>query len=245
MNSNPELDLTVAEDIDHLNNLWQKDNVTNADLRNSSHILRRLLIYQDLQKCANPRKHALYLESPNNKTLITAARNQAIEFFQSGGTTILGVWFRASTVAKGNNEKLSRIFKGFNPEEKIYLNLSSFLRQPVFYLDNTLISRADVIKYVANKAGGPHFDSKRNDKERVIDKIRRVVIMRLEDDIPTFRFDVTRLQGDLANFEIIKGSIDAVFVEMAAACRFLTESESVVSLVSAIQVEHRLTNNTS
>lgn len=240
MNTNPEFDLTIIEDIELLGNLWQRDNVTNSELRNSSHILRRLLIYQDLQKCANPRKHELRIETPNNKILITAARNKVLEFFQSGGTTILGVWFRASTVAKGNDEKLSRLFKGFNPEDKIDLKLTSFLKQPVFYLDNSFISRADVIKYVANKAGGPHFDTKRNEKEQIIDKIRRAVVMQMEEDTPMFGFDISHLEGDLTSFEIKKGTIDPVFVEMAAACRFLTESSSVVSLMRLVKDEYGL-----
>ncbi len=165
MDLNPEFDVTVYEDIRHLSKLWQRDDVSNSDIRNSSHILRRLLIYNDLQKSANHRKLKLMIEAPNNQALIKGTTNNALEFFQSGGTTVLGVWLRASTVSKGSNEKLNEIFKDFNPDEKIELNITSFLRQPVFSFKGQLIARADVIKYVANKAGGPHFDNKRENKK--------------------------------------------------------------------------------
>ncbi len=150
MNPDSELDVTVYEDIKHLCELWQRDDVSNSDIRNSSHILRRLLIYNDLQKSANSRKLRLTIEAPNNKALIKGTRNNVLEFFQSGGTTVLGVWMRASTITKGSNEKLNIILKDFNPDEKIELNISSFLKQPVFSFKGQLIARADVIKYAAN-----------------------------------------------------------------------------------------------
>lgn len=237
---NPELEITVYEDIEHLASLWSDDRIKNSDIRNSSHILRRLLIYEDLQKCANPRKHPLTIESPNNKLLINAARNKALEFFQSGGTTVLGIWFRASTVAKGNGQKLAYTLKEFSPDETISLNISSFLKQPIFYFREHLIDRADVIKYVANKAGGPHFDTNRTNKDKVLDYIRSAVSMRMENNIPTFGFNVDALENPSDNFEITKGSIDPVFVEIAAACRYLTESPSVKNLCKMIKDQHGL-----
>lgn len=238
--SNPELDVTVYEDIVHLSSLWSNDKINNSDIRNSSHILRRLLIYNDLQKCANPRRHELIIESPDNKTLIGAARNNALDFFQSGGTVVLGVWFRASTVAKGNGQKLAQLLNDFNPEEKISLNISSFLKQPVFYFREHLINRADVIKYVSNKAGGPHFDLNRANSDKILDYIRSAVSMRMENDIPAFGFDINALSNPSDDFEITRGSIDPVFIEMAAACRYLTESPSVVSLCKMIKDQHGL-----
>jgi len=236
--SNPELEITVYEDIQHLASLWRNDRIRNSDIRNSSHILRRLLIYQDLQKCANPRKHPLTVNAPNNKLLINAARNGALEFFQSGGTTVLGIWFRASTVAKGNGQKMAGILKGFDPDETVVLKLSSFLKQPVFFFKDQMIDRADVIKYVANKAGGPHFDKNRTNKDKVLDYIRAAVSMRLENDVPTFGFNVDALEHPSDNFEIVKDSIDPVFVEMAATCRYLTESPAVQTLCKMIQEQH-------
>lgn len=59
MNPDSEFDVTVYEDIKHLSELWRRDDVSNSDIRNSSHILRRLLIYNDLQKSANSRKSRL------------------------------------------------------------------------------------------------------------------------------------------------------------------------------------------
>ena len=240
INHNPELDITVYEDIKHLSVLWQRDDLSNADIRNSSHILRRLLIYNDLQKSANSRHIKLTIEAPNNKSLITATRNNVLEFFQSAGTTVFGVWLRASTVSKGSAEKLNSIFKDFNPDDKIELNLSSFLKQPVFSFKGDLIARADVIKYVANKAGGPHFDANRADKDKILDHIRSAILMKMENGTPTFGFDISKFSEPQNSFSIVNGSIDPVFVEMAAACRYLTESTSIQHLVQVLEQEYGL-----
>lgn len=238
MNPDPELDVTVYEDIMHLSELWKRDDVSNSDIRNSSHILRRLLIYNDLQKSANYRKLRLTIEAPNNKALIKGTRNNVLEFFQSGGTTVLGVWMRASTISKGSNDKLNEVLKDFNPDEKIELSISSYLKQPVFSFKGQLIARADVIKYVANKAGGPHFDKNRKNNDEVLDNIRSAVTMHLEGEIPTFGFDVSALETPNDSFNIKNGSIDPVFIEMAAACRYLTESKSVIKLSEMLKAQY-------
>lgn len=62
--------------------------------------------------------------------------------------------------------------------------------------------------------------------------------MRMEDGTPTFGFDVSALDAPQDTFNVVNGSIDPVFIEMAAACRYLTESKSVLELSEILKGQY-------
>ena len=99
MTPDKELDITIYEDLEHLAKLWDTSETKNSDIRNSVHILRRLLIYGDLQKSANSRKYQLLIDAPDLKSCIKAARYGLVEFYQAGGANVVGFYVEGSMIS--------------------------------------------------------------------------------------------------------------------------------------------------
>ncbi len=239
MHLDKELDITIYEDLVHLSELCDSTDTKNSEIRNSVHILRRLLIYGDLQKSASARKYQLLIDAPDLKSYIKAARYNLIEFYQAGGANVLGIYVAYSMISKGTSHRLSRIMKESHPDSKIQLNIQSFLRQKCFWFKGKFVTREDVIKYVANKAGNAHFD--RKDREEVIDRIRSAVQISLsDDDIPTFGFNIDVLDDREFSFDPNPKNIDPIFIEVVATAKFLTESPAIKAYCKLLKNEYRL-----
>jgi hypothetical protein len=234
-----ELDIANYEDIVYLASLWSKHDLTNAQIRQSSNIMRRLLHYKEIQGSTAPRSLRLMLNSPDNKALVRAANNGHLDFFQSGGTTVLGIWFRASTVSR-NAPKVEEALADFNPDAVIQLKLDSFLDQPVFFVHNVLVSRRTVLLYVANKAAGTHFDAERQSDFWVLDRVRSAVTMKLVGEAVSFGFNTDAFHTVATDFVPSGHGIDPVFIELAASIRYFTESDSVQNLLALLKSDLNL-----
>ncbi|TPH17697.1 hypothetical protein [Litorilituus lipolyticus] len=237
MEMNKELDIVTYEDFHILKAMWQKEDLTNADIRNTGTILRSFLIYNTLQQVANPRKYKLEIEGPNNKPIEKANKKGRIEFFQSGGTTVLGIYLSAFIVNKGAN---AVCLDNYHPDQRETLRLSAFLKQPVFFINKETVTRQQVIAYVANKSGNAHFDKKRKGVDKTIDLIRSAVSMSIKEGVPTFGFDLKFLKEPNCEFIINPNELDPIFVETAATARFITESPVILGLMDNIKKEHNL-----
>jgi hypothetical protein len=239
MASDKELDITIYEDIGHLSQLWKTSETKNSDIRNSVHILRRLLIYGDLQKSASSRKFELVIDAPDLKAFIKAARYGLIEFYQAGGANVLGVYASGSMVSKGDSHRLGRIMREHHPDQVVQLNIKSFLRQQCFSFKGEAVSREDVIKYVANKAGNAHFD--RKGRDAVIDRIRGASkICVSEDGIPSFGFNIDAIENENFAFDPDPKNIDPLFIEVAATAKYLAESKSIKTYCEILKNEYGL-----
>lgn len=252
------LEAIVAEDLDYLASLDQRDDITNLDLRHASTTLRRLLVHDDLQKVANARGIRLIVNMPDVKAVERATeRDENALYYQVAGTRAFGVEYTLMCLDRGQARSLQ-----FDPDGIYAGRLDTFKKQRVFFArawdkkpvpgqENTFIvapfptfiSREMVIKYVANKAGGDHYDAARErDEEWVLDLIRRAVSVSSENGMPTFSIDqaafhdpqhrekkpVPRLAvGDAKH-------LDPVFLELYSACRFLVSSRSVMELRATI-----------
>lgn len=237
MAADRELDITIYEDLSHLSRLWNTPETRNADIRNSVHILRRLLIYGDLQKSANSRRFELVIDAPDLKAYIKASRYGLIEFYQAGGANVLGVYVAGSMVSKGQSHRLGRIMKEHSPAHMVQLNVQSFLRQQCFSIKGEFVSREDVIKYVANKAGNAHFD--RKGRDAVIDKIRGACeICLTEEGYPSIGFNLDAIENEAFSFNPDPKNIDPVFIEVAATAMYLTESKSIKEYCDMLKNEH-------
>lgn len=239
MKPDRELDITILEDLDHLSDLWNTSETKNSAIRNSVHILRRLLIYNDLQKSANSRKFQILIDAPDVKPFIKATRYGLIDFYQCGGTNVLGVHIAGSFVHSKRSHRLERIMREHHPDHRVQLNLTSFLRQQVFSFKGEFVTRADIIKYVANKAGSAHFDRKGRDE--TIERIRSAVNMKLEKDgTPSFGFNVNAFGKKPLDFSPDPRAIDPIFIETAATAKFLVESQSVKEYCHILKREYGL-----
>lgn len=234
-----ELDITILEDLDHLAELWNTSETKNSAIRNSVHILRRLLIYSDLQKSANSRKFKIIIDAPDVKPFLKATRYGLIEFFQCGGGNVLGVHIAGTVVHSKRSNRLERIMREHNPDQRVQLNLTSFLRQQVFSFKGEFVTRSDIIKYVANKAGSAHFD--RKDRDGTIERIRSAVdIRRTGSGTPSFAFNINAFGTKPLDFTPDPRAIDPVFIEIAATAMFLVESQSVKEYCELLKREYGL-----
>jgi len=95
------------------------------------------------------------------------------------------------------------------------LTLAKFLKQSVIEAEDTTVTIRDVIKFAANKAGGVHFDPKRTNEEkrldRVVDRLSALGVHSLGIALQTIsritlvalrplREAIVRLPGDIAVF---------------------------------------------
>ena len=115
--------------------------------------------------------------------------------------------------------------------------MEGFLKQQVFYFKGEFASRLDVIRYVANKAGGVHFDTKRSDKEQLLNRIRNVVTIKVGEGYVGLGIDVNKVATPSDEFVLRdKDYLDPVFVELLATCKFLSESASIQDLIERLRL---------
>jgi hypothetical protein len=121
------------------------------------------------------------------------------------------------------------------PDAVVERKLDSFLDQPVFFFDKVFVTRRSVVLYVANKPAGTHFDTDRKSEFAILDRVRSAVSMRVTDGAAGFGFNLEALVTENVNFVPTAEGIDPVFIELAAAVRYLTESPSVLALNAQIK----------
>ncbi len=158
----------AREDLLFLQDEWDHD-VSDASLRRSSTVLRRLIVDRHL---GNAWRDIGFSKEP----LITAPK---LEKILEGIAPDL-VSFASAGGARHQDVKLSGFFKlkfAPTPEMGTELNrrmaeteahrfsLSEFSKSLCLVVEGTPVSRSELIKYVTNKLGGAHFDPKRDSKD--------------------------------------------------------------------------------
>lgn len=161
----------VQQDLDYLTKEWDQE-VSDDSLRRSSPVLRRFLVEGQLLRAwrnigfvGQPEVVALTL----SKRLSVGSLN-AVKFASAGGAEYQGkcmgqTFLSDEALAPSEIQKIA----GLGPPE-VKQNLTDFVNSPCVVVEGTTISRLELIKYVANKLGGAHYDSKREkDYQRLLD----------------------------------------------------------------------------
>jgi hypothetical protein len=176
-----ELIRITTEDIAFLKSEWDQD-VSDASLRRSSPIFRRLLVEDHLQRCwrhlgldKQPIIRAVSLEPFLSR--IDPAR---IAYAQAGGAIHQGITVQVPIEVVGYipPHEARQIFGSSEDSAERDLRLKTFLDSTCVVARGNKISRRTLVKYVANKLGGVHFDPSRNiakDEEKsfsLLDEIR-------------------------------------------------------------------------
>ncbi len=158
--------LIVAEDLDFLFNDWNQD-IDDASLRRSSPVLRSLLVDGLLSKAAHDARKELRIMTPAICRVTTDAELRECVFYQAGGARYKGMMVQdASIVARAKSA--AEIKASYERTKEVMgknypVKLGVYLRQTSLVVNGVLINREEVIKYVANKLGGAHYDSSRAD----------------------------------------------------------------------------------
>lgn len=175
----------VKEDLDYLTKEWNQD-IDDASLRRASTVLRSLLIEGKLLNVARYFDIELKIIVPSSCKDEPFTNIDKIQFYQCGGARYHGMEIRDITysdkaLSQEAVQKLANVKPGdtmpdeqfrrlFNldtrqeppPEQSYPEKLSEFLKQVSFIIEGQRINREEVIKYVANKLGGAHYDSRRD-----------------------------------------------------------------------------------
>jgi hypothetical protein len=181
-----ELARLVSEDLEFLFNEWNQD-IDDASLRRSSPVLRSLLVEGQLGNISHQAGKEIRILAPAICRLITEAELKHKNYYQAGGAKYKGMQVQSTSMVnralspeeiKADYERTKDVMGKSYP-----VKLSVFLKQTSFVVDGVLINREEVIKYVANKLGGAHYDSARlnstpkggpslEDKYALLDKAR-------------------------------------------------------------------------
>jgi hypothetical protein len=157
----------VSEDLDFLASEWNQD-VDDASLRRSSAVLRSLLVEGLLGKAAHEAGRNIRILAPAICQVTTEAELRECKFYQAGGALYKGMMVQSTSIvasAKSHAEIKASYERTKDVIGKNYpLKLGAYLRQTSLVVDGVLISREEVIKYVANKLGGVHYDKSRADQ---------------------------------------------------------------------------------
>ena len=178
MNTSEEANLVkiVAEDLKYMKTQWDEE-ITDASLRISSGILRRLLV-EDEYGNAWRTKIIGFVKQPsiiavdsdqymlNKEQDIKKIKIAVMGGAKYKGTIIQGFRFVNYTKSPTNIAKDYERTKYLIENPRKY-KLNEFLDSTSCIIEGKKISRREIIQYVTNKKGGVHIDFKRN---RQIDK---------------------------------------------------------------------------
>lgn len=155
----------VAEDLDFLSKEWNQD-IDDASLRRTSPVLRNLLVDGLLGRAAYQANLDIRIMAPAINRVTSEAELKECIFFQAGGAKYKGMVVQSTSYiarAKGPEEIKASYKRSKDVIGKNYpVKLGAFLKQTSFVIKGVLINREEVIKYVANKLGGAHYDANRS-----------------------------------------------------------------------------------
>ncbi len=162
-----ELIKIVAEDLDYMTDEWSQD-IDDASLRRASPVLRSLLIEGQLMKVANMLNEEISVMAPLISKYENELEDLSIVFYQSGGAKFKGM--KIQFLKKLNRAMTPEEIKVIYEKKKIIgqnysLKLTKFMKQVSFMINGIKINREEVLKYIANRRGGAHYDNSRKTKK--------------------------------------------------------------------------------
>lgn len=178
-------DLTgvVREDLRYLKSNWDGE-ITSEALRRECSVLRRLLINGDLQRAwkaagfqREPIVSAVCLEA-----CLHVAGGREIVLATAGGALHEGIIATGLLLFIGEHtkEEIAKLKEQPADPPMMDMPLKAFMQAPAIIFGGRRISRHRLVKYVANKLGSDHHDTKRgNDDEGIefamLDRLSREI----------------------------------------------------------------------
>ncbi|TAL73939.1 MAG: hypothetical protein EPN79_01100 [Burkholderiaceae bacterium] len=202
--ASPQIDLDrdqiLLGDLSNFARLRNIANPTQDEVRLHAAAVRKLLLDGVLPAAAGSRRMPVAFHVPDSLPLVRAARNNHVVGFNLAGLEVFGIEIAGGAISRGTVAAA----KDFNPSRLIPLKLDSFLKQTVAFSGGELLSRHDVIVYVANKVGGVHYDPKASNampqsKIRALGQLRRSLRMGIHGSTTSIQFAVQQNEDhDLA-----------------------------------------------
>jgi len=165
---------SVAEDLEHLRDDWDRDPRTDV-IRRGSAILRRLLVDGVL---AEAWRHHGFVGSPiipaPDLLLLVGRDPQAVDVAVAGGAHYAGIYSGGATLMKGSDPP--KLPDDVDPSWFMSRPwpLSDFVESAAVIIDGQIIKRREIIKYFANIAGGVHLTRSSRVRKKEEDLARRI-----------------------------------------------------------------------
>lgn len=156
--ASPELVAVVREDLSYLVNDWPGGEMGDDEIRRSSAVLRRLFNYRDLVKVwVSVIGKKDFLVPSSSIHVADVNRLKEVNFATSSPAQNVGLKIFAAM-------EFNKIQEGPAPisiKEEV-APLKRYLNQPACVISGVLITREELVQFVATKLGGAHFDEGRD-----------------------------------------------------------------------------------
>jgi len=167
----------VNEDFAYLQSKW-KSEIDEGEIRRSSPILRRF-IYEDLLGQAwraNGFKGEPQLKAYSVLNSLSGIPLENVEFASAGGAytprvTVQGAMFL--NIALTTDQIQAQAQAG--PPVPQNITLQGFKDSICIIIDGVKINRSQLIRYVANKMGGVHFDPRRDFNKEKLESVYKLL----------------------------------------------------------------------
>jgi hypothetical protein len=253
----------MLEDLKHMREIIAKPTPTSAEVRRISSLVRRLLIDNggDLPKISAPRLgRRLMLLAPDVHRAMEQREQSPVLLDSIGvsgvfGTTLerviighagipfLPVLPPTPTLPRPKPGEYSFGLSAFKTdgEDKlgtISLRLDNFVSQHVLCFRGTWIRRGEIVKYVANVAGGVHSGTPKEAFEIVLHEVRQIGSFSSEtgQGIIAATLNGPAIHRHSKN-PLGRVGIDFVMQQVMAAARYVTISPDVIELEEIIKTE--------
>lgn len=159
---------TVREDLLHLSRDFSQP-IDEGALRRSSPVLRRFIADGELQRAWKAAGFARepVLEGFDLDAYLTGIDRNLVVSSSAGGATVDGRIIGPTLVGRftSTDEEYARRYAQIISASFRKFTLSEFSSSSALVTEGTTITRRQVVKYISNKLGGTHHDTKRDLKE--------------------------------------------------------------------------------
>jgi hypothetical protein len=227
----------LFDDLHYLRDIAASRIQSAPEIRRASSVLRRLLVERDIASVAAPRIGRFMFSMPDNRIFYKAANEVSFTFFASGDTEVFGVKFRHAIVDL-NYPQAGRRHLGMVIPQRMRTRLDGFMSQRVLCLNGQWVTRADVIKHVANVASGVHSGIATTLADETISRIRRSVWYTKSRDSVKITCDMAALElRSEPLFTYSPERIDPALLELLATITQILASEDTERLEHIIKQE--------
>ena len=201
----------VADDLRYLKQEWH-ESVEDSALRRGSAVLRRLLVQNELQRAWRMAGFASQpiVTASTLEPILQQIPLQKLAFAAAGGARNKGAELRGALIANYamSEAEVKTQYEAEVPSAK--MKLRDFVAAPCVVVSGELVTRHLLIKYIANKLGGVHYDPARSADERLFRLLdsAREKIMLLEK--PAVYFELLSIGQAVASSEDIEGFLKTI-----------------------------------
>lgn len=229
--------LVLIDDLEHIRQIISKEEPDPGDLRRMSNVLRRILIEGDLRKIATPRLGKIAIIGPDLRSFYRENEREPYQFLAADTFVVHGISFSAFSFDPHTPTRQT----GYRPGNLVPLRVEPFQNQQVLCYKGKWVTRADLIKYVANVGHGTHSGTPNDDRAFLIRIIRHCLTIGVETDgsngkqVATVTYNSAASSNDDPPIKFRPDVVDLPLLYLISTAQFLTSSPDVVELERVIK----------